>query len=187
MQQLQLAIFGAAMIALVVCDCIRASSRVAGHLASCGPYSVALFWFPREDDQGGQSEYFSRYRVYHAPPRSPERERSLSVAPHSLPRFAREHFEGGGCPRRFAGQTARDRTTGGGKPMGQRSQDGGYRRSSTELNSANYDSSGNSRPTIFICPKKSASREQHSHRDVGHRSAPHPRLPPLQLPARQPK
>jgi hypothetical protein len=48
MQQLQLAIFGAAMIALVVCDCIRASSRVAGHLASCGPYSVALFWFPRE-------------------------------------------------------------------------------------------------------------------------------------------
>jgi hypothetical protein len=43
MQQLQLAIFGAAMIALVVCDCIRASSRVAGHLASCGPYSVALF------------------------------------------------------------------------------------------------------------------------------------------------
>jgi hypothetical protein len=27
----------------------RASSRVAGHLVSCGPYSVALFWFPRED------------------------------------------------------------------------------------------------------------------------------------------
>jgi len=27
----------------------RASSRVAGHLASCGPYSVDPFWFPRED------------------------------------------------------------------------------------------------------------------------------------------
>jgi hypothetical protein len=27
----------------------RASSRVARHLIRCGPYSMALFWFPRED------------------------------------------------------------------------------------------------------------------------------------------
>ena len=39
----------------------------------------------------------------------------------------------------------------------------------------------------FISPKKNALMAQHFHRDGDHRLPPHPMLPLLQLPVRQPK